>query len=381
MNNIPAGYKKTAVGVIPDDWHCSSLSNITAPGTPVTYGIVQAGPHIQNGIPYIKTGDMSGSNLPTEGLARTSPQIASRYPRSTVRTGELVYSIRASVGTIHRIPPELNGANLTQGTARISPSTSIDPEYLLNALRSSACQNWVNLRTKGTTYREIALVTLRDLPVPEALSNADALIESLEQLIAKKRQVKQASMQELLTGKTRLPGFSDDWQELPLGAMAPLQRGFDLPSTKLQEGPYPVVYSNGVLNYHAMPQVKGPGVVTGRSGTIGTVTFVKQDFWPHNTSLWVTNFRGNDPKYTFFFYTALTLERFATGSGVPTLNRNDIHALNVRIPPTLAEQQAIATILSDMDAEITALEQKLAKARQVKQGMMQELLTGRIRLV
>jgi type I restriction enzyme S subunit len=154
-----------------------------------------------------------------------------------------------------------------------------------------------------------------------------------------------------------------------------------LPNSKLQQGPYPVVYSNGVLNYHAAFQAKGPGVVTGRSGTIGTVIFVEGAYWPHNTALWVTTFRGNNPKFVFYIYTSIGFERFASGSGVPTLNRNDVHAFKVRIPTSKAEQAAIAAILSDMDAEIVTLEAKLAKARQLKQGMMQELLTGRTRLI
>jgi type I restriction enzyme, S subunit len=141
-----------------------------------------------------------------------------------------------------------------------------------------------------------------------------------------------------------------------------------------------VVYSNGVLTHHVAFQVRGPGVVTGRSGTIGEVTFVEQDFWPHNTALWVTSFKGNEPKFVFYLFIQVGLERFATGSGVPTLNRNDVHAFKIAIPAARGEQVAIAAILTDMDAEILALEGKLAKARQLKHGMAQELLTGRIRL-
>ena len=127
--------------------------------------------------------------------------------------------------------------------------------------------------------------------------------------------------------------------------------------------------------------VKGPGVVTGRSGTIGNVHFVEDNFWPHNTSLWVTNFKGNSPKFIFYLLAYIGLEKFGTGSGVPTLNRNDVHAHKAPVPPTTDEQTAIAAILSDMDAEIGALQAKLTKACDLKQGMMQELLTGRIRLV
>jgi len=213
-----------------------------------------------------------------------------------------------------------------------------------------------------------------------ALSDADALIESLVQLIAKKSRIKQSAIQELLTGKKRLPGFSGEWEKKALLNVAPLQRGFDLPTSKLKIGPYPVAYSNGVLNFHSTAMVKGPGVFTGRSGTIGRVNYIEADYWPHNTTLWVTDFKGNFPKFVYYLYSYICFERFGTGSGVPTLNRSDVHTFSI-VLPLPPEQQAIAAILSDMDAEIAVLETKLIKARHLKQGMMQELLTGRIRLI
>ena len=216
--------------------------------------------------------------------------------------------------------------------------------------------------------------------IATALSDVDALLDGLTRLIAKKRNLKQATMQQLLTGQTRLPGFGGEWEVKRLGDIAPLQRGFDLPTSDLQPGPYPVVYSNGVLNYHAKFQVHGPGVVSGRSGTIGKVTYVDGLYWPHNTALWVTSFKGNDPRFIYYLYTRIGFERFATGSGVPTLNRNDVHTFEVSIPPTIAEQTAIATVLSDMDAELAALDARLTKTRALKQAMMSELLTGKTRL-
>jgi type I restriction enzyme S subunit len=258
-------------------------------------------------------------------------------------------------------------------------------------MRSPRALRQAELEAKGTTFREITLADLRQIAIPipslaeqeaiaKALSDADALITSLDRLIAKKRDLKLAAMQQLVTGKQRLPGFNGEWTMKRWANIAPLQRGFDLPSPRLRQGPYPVVYSNGVLNYHAVFQVRGPGVVTGRSGTIGKVTFVPQDYWPHNTSLWVTDFKGNNPRFIFYFLAGIGLERFGTGSGVPTLNRNDVHSYNVSFPASANEQIAIANVLTDMDAELTALENRRDKTKALKQGMMQELLTGRIRL-
>jgi type I restriction enzyme, S subunit len=327
-------------------------------------------------------------------FAFVTQEKATSLEANLARPGDLVFTQRGTLGQVSLVPDQPYGwYPVSRSQMKLTVNRRVaDPLFFYYVFSSAEQQESIRQSTIQTGVPHINLGILRDLPVQrpplgeqeaiaETLTDADALIESLEQLLAKKRQLKQGAMQELLTGKKRLPGFSREWEARPLVEVAPLQRGFDLPNGKLKQGPYPVVYSNGVLNHHASYQVKGPGVVTGRSGTIGTVTFVEQNFWPHNTSLWVTSFKGNDPKFVFYIYAQIGFGRFATGSGVPTLNRNDVHAFKVSIPPTKAEETAIATILSDMDAEITALEAKLAKTRQLKQGMMRELLTGRIRLV
>ena len=170
-----------------------------------------------------------------------------------------------------------------------------------------------------------------------------------------------------------------DWEVKHLGEVAPLQRGFDLPNSQLQKGNYPVVYSNGILNYHYQYKVKAPGVITGRSGTIGNVTFINRDYWPHNTSLWVTDFKNNFPIFIFYLYKNIHLEKFSVGSGVPTLNRNDVHDFKIPLPP-LPEQKRIAEALSNIDELITALDKLITKKRYLKQGAMQQLLTGKTRL-
>ncbi len=125
--------------------------------------------------------------------------------------------------------------------------------------------------------------------------------------------------------------------------------------------------------------VRGPGVITGRSGTIGKVHFVAKDYWPHNTALWVTSFLGNEPKFVYYFYTHLDLARFLSGSGVPTLNRNDVHDHHALLPP-LPEQRAIAAVLADVDKLIESLEALVAKKRAITQATARGLLTGRTRL-
>ena len=191
-----------------------------------------------------------------------------------------------------------------------------------------------------------------------------------------------------MTEKTNIPqGYKDsplgiipkEWEVKRILDFAPLQRGFDLPTDKIISGKYPVVYSNGILNHHCECKAKGPGVVTGRSGTIGKVTYVESDYWPHNTSLWVTDFCGNNPKFVFHVYQYIDLAKFASGSGVPTLNRNDVHVSKVAVPPK-QEQNRIVEVLELWDTAIEKQSELIEKFKLRKRALMQQLLTGKKRL-
>ncbi len=149
----------------PNGWPEEPLSSVVQEGTIVTYGIVQAGPPIENGVPYIRTGDIQGGRILVGRLLRTSRDIAANYRRSEVRTGDLVMSIRATVGTVAVVPAELDGANLTQGTARIAPGPRASGPYLLSLIRAPGMQSWIQQRVKGATFKEITLGALRTAPI------------------------------------------------------------------------------------------------------------------------------------------------------------------------------------------------------------------------
>lgn len=210
----PEAYEEVRRCNIPSKWSVSSLQDIC--DEDVTYGIVQAGPHVEDGVPYIKTGDMTNGELNVEDLSRTSEEIAEDYSRSEIQTGELVITIRATVGDVKQVPPELDGANLTQGTARISPDDSINNRYLLWAIRSNLVQSLIDARTKGSTFNEITLGTLRKVPIPHPKNLDEQMriaekIDSIEnKLQAEKlylnelKELKRGLMQDLLTGKVRV---------------------------------------------------------------------------------------------------------------------------------------------------------------------------------
>ena len=141
------------------------------------------------------------------------------------------------------------------------------------------------------------------------------------------------------------------WREVTLGDVLTLQRGFDLPETERVPGSHPVIASTGPVGTHHAAAVQGPGVVIGRSGSLGGGQFINTDFWPLNTTLWVKDFHDNDRRFCYYLLKSLNLVDFNAGSGVPTLNRNHIHPLPVRIPP-LPEQRAIAHVLGTLDDKI-----------------------------
>ncbi len=172
----------------------------------------------------------------------------------------------------------------------------------------------------------------------------------------------------------------DNWKEINFGNFASLQRGYDLPQRSRKQGSIPVITSTGITDLHSEAREHGPGVITGRYGTIGEVFFINEDYWPHNTTLFVKDFHGNDPLFVAYLLRIIDFQSYSGKSGVPGINRNDIHSLLVKIPSSVTEQRAIAEALSDVDALIAALDQLIAKKRDLKQAAKQQLLTRKTRL-
>jgi len=146
--------------------------------------------------------------------------------------------------------------------------------------------------------------------------------------------------------------MGSEWRKTTLGEVLTLQRGFDLPEADRRAGRFPVIASTGQVGTHYEPMVRGPGVVIGRSGSLGGGQFIRDDFWPLNTTLWVKDFKGNDPRFCYYLLKSLDFSHFNVGSGVPTLNRNHIHPLPVVVPSDQNEQRAIAHILGTLDDKI-----------------------------
>lgn len=169
------------------------------------------------------------------------------------------------------------------------------------------------------------------------------------------------------------------WVEKSLGEVCTLQRGFDLPTRQRKKGDYPLISSSGCIDSQAEAKVPGPGVVTGRSGSIGSVFFIDTDFWPLNTTLYVKDFHGNDPRFIFHLLGKFDLKRFAGGAGVPTLNRNSVHCELVYVPSNISEQKRIAAIVDEafegIDRAIANTEKNLTNARELFESYLNVIFT------
>jgi len=414
--DIPSGYKQTEVGVIPEDWipfelkdACERISVGLA--TSVTKYYRSAGVPIIRNL-NIKNGFFDGKDILyicSEFAKANMTKVARAHDVLTVRTG-------ANLGDTCVLPAVFDNCQTFTTLITTPKSGVLSPHFLCLHMSSFLGKKEiaklqvgggkVNLNTGDLKHYQLGVPPLPEQEsIAEALFDADVLIESLEQLIAKKRQIKQGAMQELLTGKRRLPEFEmekgykqtevgiipEDWNLRPLGELVKFLDGMrrpvkDADRTKMR-GSIPYYGASGIVDYVNDYIFDEDLILLGEDGE-NILSRACRLAFSISGETWVNNhahvLRPN-PDICIGFLTdyleSLNYERFNSGTAQPKLNKQTCFNILIALPPTKAEQEAIATILSDMDSEIAVLEEKLAKARQIKEGMMQELLTGRIRLI
>jgi type I restriction enzyme S subunit len=395
--NVPKGYKMTEVGVIPEDWEVKKLGDIAeiiSGGTPKTNV-----PEYWNGsIKWCTPTDItkcSGKYLfetdrtiSSKGLVNSSAKL--------LPIGTLLLCSRATIGEIKITTVEIA---TNQGFKSLVCKSEVSNEFLyykLLTMKSVMLEKAIGSTFLELAKKEVASLEIDLPPLPEqqaiarVLSDTDALINALDKLIAKKRDIKKAVMQELLTGKTRLPGFSGEWEVKKLGDVASITMG-QSPSSK---------YYN--IEGVGLPLIQGNADIENRETVIRIYTSqITKRCYRNNIILSVRAPVGEVARATFdacigrgvcaisypsnFLYQYLMFSesswsKLSKGSTFDSVNYKEISNFELYLPSDYAEQEAIAQVLSDIDSEITALEKRRDKMKALKQGMMQELLTGRIRL-
>jgi type I restriction enzyme S subunit len=417
---VKQGYTQTDIGIFPEDWHIYRYADIGQ----VIDG--DRGHHYPSKDELKNDGFclfLNAGNVTRFGFRFDHCEFISRTKNNALSKGKLarndiVLTTRGTLGNFAVYLDDIKFEHIRINSGMVilrnrSESNSIRFQYEM--LRSHVLRHQIERISFGSAQPQLTVGGINDLLIPlprtlaeqetiaGALSDADAWIESLEQLIGKKRQIKQGAMQELLTGKRRLPGFSGQWETKRLGDIALLRNGYPFKSdtyavlgsfkvvtiANVQDGRMEMAECNSLeilprdLQVHH--QLSVGDLLISMTGNVGRVCRVSHPNCLLNQRVGLVVPLSTSVEFLYnllsqrFFLAAMA--RKAKGGAQGNLSKGDILEFEITIPNSLNEQQSIATVLSDMDTEIESLESKLGKAREIKQGMMQELLTGKIRLV
>jgi len=424
---LRSGYKKTEVGVLPDEWGVETLGAIT---TLLTNGFVGTVTNFytkhDDGVLYIQGYNVEANGYNLHGIKRVTKAFHLQHQKSCLQEGDLLTIQTGDIGVTTFVPKEFEGANChALVISRFDKRTAV-PSYYCQYFNSELGRIAFKEIETGTTMKHLNVGDMFKLPLPvpplpeqraiaAALSDVDTMIASLDRLIAKKRDMKQATMQVLLTGKRRLPGFSGEWKVMKLGEVADPDKKWSFTggpfgsnlkfSDYTGEGVRIIQLQNiGNGEFHNDSEVftspekadellscniyPGEIILSKMGDPVARACII-----PPHCERYLMCSDGirlvvNPNKFsTYFVYISINAPEFrtragnaGTGSTRKRIGLKELRNLEL-ICPELPEQTAIATIISDMDADIATMEQKLDKTRMLKQGMMQELLTGRIRLV
>ena len=413
------GYKQTEVGVIPEDWGSRKLGELATFRTGPFGSALHKSDYTSSGIPIVNPMHiLDGEIVPTQSMTLTEAA-ATALSEFRLKAGEVVIGRRGDMGRCAVVRAEHAGWLCGTGSMIVRPSAGLETRFLQRVLSSPVVISAIEDTSVGSTMINLNQATLGGLtiqvpPVAEqraittALSDVDALLAKLDQLITKKRDLKQAAMQQLLTGQTRLPGFSGKWEVKRLAHIAQINPGINKPVSEMGTGVLYVtvqdLYSGNSVNIERLSRIRlsvqetvlyalQPGdIVFGKSSVKRDGIAYPSIFRGASEPAVCTGFSYRarvlpdlaDSNYVFYALrwepTRKWLIEHSQASALTNINKAISDAIPISMPE-LAEQTAIASVLSDMDAELAALEARRNKTRALKQGMMQALLTGHIRLI
>jgi type I restriction enzyme S subunit len=418
---VMAGYKQTEVGVIPEDWTIHSVQDLIDNDSIIGHldgnhgELYPRSDEFKNlGVPYITANDFGNHHVNFQSCKFLSEMRAKRFRKGIAINGDVLFAHNATVGPVALLETNLKYVILSTTATyfRCNPE-KLSNTFVLYLLQSPLFVRQYQAVMSQSTRNQVPITAQRKLTVAlpptkaeqeaiaGALSDVDALIESLEQLIAKKRHLKQGTMQELLTGKKRLPGFSGEWEVKQLGDVIekfvgggtpsrsnPQYWGSEIPWVTVKDfatfdprSAQEAITKTGLQNSasHLIPQgilITSTRMALGKAVVYEVGVAINQDL----KALFPKPELSTQYLYFWFQYHGQSIDELGSGSTVKGISLPDLKKIEFSLP-LIPEQTAIATILSDMDTEIAALETRLAKTRSLKQGMMHNLLTGKVRLV
>jgi len=358
--------------------------------------------YVDEGVPVIRGQNLSGSNqFNEEGFVFVSAEKAEALRPNTANRGDVIFTQRGTLGQVGLIPSESNYERyiVSQSQMKLTvDSARVDARYIYQYFRlPSTVQAILNRTiTAGVPHINLGILKALELPLPplniqrrisDVSQNYDDLIETNLRRIALLEESARLLYREWFVN-LRFPGYAlvkwqdglpEGWRFGQLDQALFLQRGFDLPHGARKLGDIPIIASTGVNGFHNEAKANGPGVVTGRSGTLGVVHYVHEDFWPLNTALWVKEFRSVTPFVAYFMLSDLNLAQYNSGASVPSLDRKVVHSIEVLIPPekimALFDEQ-----IGPFFEQIRALQEMNKCAQYARDELLPKLMSGTIRV-
>jgi type I restriction enzyme S subunit len=375
-NIIPEGYKTTKLGVIPEDWKVLKFNEI-AIFNPKADKLPEKFTYID--LESVKNGIFTRKD---EVLLSDAPSRAQRL----LKKGDVLFQTVRPYQKNNLFFNENGDFVASSGYAQLRAKYS--EGFLFQMIFAEYINNQVMARCTGTSFpaisaKDLSLIYVKVPSLPEQqkiasiLSTWDKAIAKQESLITQKEHLKKGLMQDLLTGKKRFAGFEEEWEEVKMKDALTIGSGKDY--KHLEKGNIPVYGSGGVMTYVNKSLYSGESVGIGRKGTIDKPVFLDGEFWTVDTLFYTHSFVKCTAKYIYYLFKTIDWYRYNEASGVPSLSKNTIYSIKINLP-SIEEQQKIADTLSSADKEIENLKTQLATMKLQKQGLMQELLTGKRRV-
>lgn len=363
------------------EWRRVRLGEVSrsfAGGTPSRSRAEYFGP----GVPWLKSGEVRAGRI--ERTEETITPLALK--ESSARMAKAGTPVVAMYGATAGIAGVLGiDAALNQAVLAVQPQRDVlDAEFCYRVLQAYAGRLLELTQGSGQPNLSKALIEGLEFSLP-ALDEQQRIAEVLravEEAVSTSESARTQAIHVLAKARlafTGLDGSRPDWPRGPVLDFFQLQRGHDLPVQDRIAGPVPVIASNGLVGTHNKAAITAPAVVTGRSGTIGKVSYFDGPAWPLNTTLFVRDYKGSHPRYVFHFLSAFPLTDYQSGTGVPTLNRNDVHAVEVAWPG-VDEQTKIVASLDALEETVRSMSSGLEHLRALKARLSTELLSGRVRV-
>jgi type I restriction enzyme S subunit len=410
--NRPA-FQNSELSPIPVDWEVMRLGEVWTKFKTGPFGSsLHANDYVQGGIPIINPMHiLNGRIIPSEEMS-VDDATAHRLSEYRLEINDVIIGRRGEMGRVALVTPHEEGWVCGTGCFFVHFKDTIHAPYLSWYLRTPQCIRRLVGEAVGTTLvnlnqaiLENTLVPLPPLPeqrrIAAAMSDVDAWIESLEKLIEKKKLVKQGARQALLSGKSRLPSFDrtkfktseigpipKDWDAKRLGEIVCIldNRRVPLNDSQRKKGGYPYCGANGIVDYIDRYEFTEETILIAEDGgnfddfvTRPIAYKMSGKYWVNNHAHVLVATEDYDLNFIFYQLVHKDITDVVSGGTRTKLTRKQLENLCVPVP-SIAEQKAIASVLSDMDEELAALSREKAKAERIKLGMMQELLTGRTRL-